>query len=180
MSLLMATNTHTVRTENLAAIRDRPIREGGFVGHTGRPLVRILARKESGRALGGMPVAELLTMLIVRDRHREQGAPTSGYLANLALWDVEGQLVKKLAVQGLTQYSRHVNDITFSSISHVSQSRINWAVRTITKALATNGLRSTKASMRLHRQHIRHLWQDKRPDHQLVHPGCFGWLCHQW
>ena len=85
-------------------------------------------------------VAELLTMLTVRDGHLEQGAPTSGYLANLALWDIEGQFVKNLAAQGFTQYSRHVDDITFSSLSHVSPSRINWAVRTVTKSLATKGL----------------------------------------
>ena len=63
-------------------------------------------------------VAELLTMLTVRDGHLEQGAPTSGYLANLALWDVEGRFVKNLALQGFNQYSRHVDDLTFQSFTH--------------------------------------------------------------
>jgi len=85
-------------------------------------------------------VAELLTMFTVRDGHLEQGAPTSGYLANLALWDVECKFVKKLAAQGFRAYSRHVDDIAFSSLSHASLSRIDWAVRTVTTALASKGL----------------------------------------
>jgi len=57
-------------------------------------------------------VAQLLTLLTTRDGHLEQGAPTSGYLANLALWDVEARVVSQLAQEcGLTGYSRHVDDI---------------------------------------------------------------------
>lgn len=85
-------------------------------------------------------VAELLTMLTTRDGHLEQGAPTSGYLANLALWDVEPSLVAKLASIGVTRYSRHVDDITLSSPNHLSASRVDWVVRTVSAALAGKGL----------------------------------------
>src|SRR5690606_29709275 len=85
-------------------------------------------------------VAELLSMLTTRDGHLEQGAPTSGYLANLALWDVEPSLVAKLASIRVTRYSRHVDDITLSSPDHLSASRVDWAVRTVSDALASKGL----------------------------------------
>lgn len=85
-------------------------------------------------------VAELLTMLTTRDGHLEQGAPTSGYLANLALWDIEAPLVAKLASIGVTRYSRHVDDITLSSPDHLSASRVDWVVRTVATALASKSL----------------------------------------
>ncbi|MBW0169646.1 MAG: reverse transcriptase family protein [Hydrogenophaga sp.] len=85
-------------------------------------------------------VAELLAMLTTRDGHLEQGAPTSGYLANLALWDVESKLITKLDSIGVTRYSRHVDDITLSSAEHLSSQRIDWVVRAVSAALATKGL----------------------------------------
>ncbi|KAF1699672.1 reverse transcriptase [Pseudoxanthomonas suwonensis] len=46
-----------------------------------------------------------------------QGAPTSSYLANLAFWDVEHRLVRRLHQKGL-RYTRYVDDITISSRKH--------------------------------------------------------------
>ncbi|MFC4275330.1 reverse transcriptase family protein [Achromobacter aloeverae] len=85
-------------------------------------------------------VADLLALLTTRDGHLEQGAPTSGYLANLALWDVESSLIAKLASIGVTRYSRHVDDITLSSQEHLSAARVDWVVRTVAAALARKGL----------------------------------------
>ncbi|WP_316679568.1 reverse transcriptase family protein [Ralstonia chuxiongensis] len=86
-------------------------------------------------------VSDLLTMLTTRDGHLEQGAPTSGYLANLALWDIESQLIAQIASAGATRYSRHVDDITISSPEHLSASRVDWIVRMVAGALASKGLR---------------------------------------
>lgn len=85
-------------------------------------------------------VADLLAMLTTRDGHLEQGAPTSGYLANLALWDVEPQMIKKLEGIGITGYSRHVDDIAMSCPSTLSASKVDWIVRTVTSTLALRGL----------------------------------------
>lgn len=85
-------------------------------------------------------VADLLALLTTRDEHLEQGAPTSGYLANLALWDVEPRLIAALAPIGITRYSRHVDDITLSSVEHLSSSKVDWAVRTVGASLALKGL----------------------------------------
>lgn len=85
-------------------------------------------------------VADLLAMLATRDGHLEQGAPTSGYLANLALWDVEPQMIKKLTGIGITAYTRHVDDIAMSCPDALSASKVDWIVRTVTSTLALKGL----------------------------------------
>jgi hypothetical protein len=73
-------------------------------------------------------VADLLTRLTTRAGHLEQGAPTSGYLANLALWDVEPQTVSRLATRGFDRYSRHVDDICMSSEKARGGEEVAWAV----------------------------------------------------
>ncbi|AOZ00891.1 hypothetical protein BKK81_17780 [Cupriavidus sp. USMAHM13] len=85
-------------------------------------------------------VADLLAALTTRDGHLEQGAPTSGYLANLALWDVEPALINRLTAMGVSRYSRHVDDITLSSLEPLGTSRVDWVVRTVTRTLASKGL----------------------------------------
>ena len=90
-------------------------------------------------------VAELLTMLTTRDGHLEQGAPTSGYLANLALWDVEPPLIRQLEAINVTRYSRHVDDITLSSDQYLSPSKIDWVARQVTEALIRKGLKINQA-----------------------------------
>ncbi|RQT06377.1 RNA-directed DNA polymerase [Burkholderia contaminans] len=99
-------------------------------------------------------VAEVLTALTTRDGHLEQGAPTSGYLANLALWDVEPNLVHRLAEEGFTAYSRHVDDIVLSSNEELEGGEIAWAVSQIYGTLRKKGLQAKRAKhevMRLNR-----------------------------
>lgn len=90
-------------------------------------------------------VAEMLAMLTTRDGHLEQGAPTSGYLANLALWDVEPALIQQLSAIGVTRYSRHVDDITMSSDQYLSPSKVGWVERQVTQTLLRKGLKINQA-----------------------------------
>ena len=59
-------------------------------------------------------VAELLTILSVKDDGLPQGAVTSSYLANLVFWNYEPNLVNRFKQRGLI-YSRYVDDISVSS-----------------------------------------------------------------
>jgi len=59
-------------------------------------------------------VAALLTRLTTHEGVLPQGWKTSGYLANLALWDREPDFVAQLHRQGLA-YSRFMDDVTVSA-----------------------------------------------------------------
>lgn len=59
-------------------------------------------------------VAAILTQLTTYQDSLPQGWKTSGYLANLALWDREPEFVAELLRQGLA-YSRYMDDVTVSS-----------------------------------------------------------------
>ena len=59
-------------------------------------------------------VATLLTRLTTYQNSLPQGWKTSGYLANLALWDREPEFVTKLYRQGIA-YSRFMDDISVSA-----------------------------------------------------------------
>ena len=69
-------------------------------------------------------IAHVLTGLTTLEGYLPQGAKTSSYLANLALWRTEPELVESLRKQGFT-YSRYVDDITLSltSVSRGVRSR---------------------------------------------------------
>ena len=69
-----------------------------------------------------------------------QGAKTSSYLANLALWRTEPRLVKSLRSQGFT-YSRYVDDITLSTDRHLTGSEISKVVRQIARMCSPLGFR---------------------------------------
>lgn len=90
-------------------------------------------------------VADLLTRLTTREGHLEQGAPTSGYLANLALWDVEPHVVKRLAERGLSRYSRHVDDICISSDERLDGKQIAWAVSQVYGMLREKDLQAKRS-----------------------------------
>jgi hypothetical protein len=90
-------------------------------------------------------VADLLTQLTTRDGHLEQGAPTSGYLANLALWDVEPHVVERLAARGVSRYSRHVDDICMSSDQHLDGQEIAWAVSQVYGMLREKDLQGKRS-----------------------------------
>ncbi|WP_457393371.1 reverse transcriptase family protein [Roseateles sp. P5_E1] len=93
----------------------------------------------------GEQVADLLTRLTTRDGHLEQGAPTSGYLANLALWDVEPHVVKRLAERGFSRYSRHVDDICMSSDERLDGKQIAWAVSQVYGMLREKDLQAKRS-----------------------------------
>lgn len=91
-------------------------------------------------------VAELLALLTTRNGHLEQGAPTSGYLANLALWDVEPRVVSLLEKKcGISRYSRHVDDICMSSTSAISATQMTRAISLVYGMLANKGLSPNRA-----------------------------------
>jgi RNA-directed DNA polymerase len=59
-------------------------------------------------------VSEILTNICCKEDSLVQGGLTSSYLACLALWDVEPDIVKRLKKKGL-RYTRLIDDITISS-----------------------------------------------------------------
>ncbi|MES9956982.1 MAG: reverse transcriptase family protein [Sedimenticola sp.] len=70
--------------------------------------------------------AGLLTSLTTYEGALPQGWKTSGYLANLALWDREPDFVSKLQRQGLA-YSRFMDDVSVSAsfpLSKTQQTKI--------------------------------------------------------
>lgn len=89
-------------------------------------------------------VAELLTKLTTRKGTIPQGAKTSSYLANLAFWDQEKQLVEELKSMGLT-YSRFVDDITYSSQYPIPDSTIGEARAKVYRMLASKGCRPKRS-----------------------------------
>ncbi len=85
-------------------------------------------------------VAELLTLLTVKDNGVPQGAVTSSYLANLVFWAYEPKMVHRFAQDGLV-YTRFVDDMTVSSkrrLSKVEQAKL---VSTIYGMLLKHGLK---------------------------------------
>lgn len=68
-------------------------------------------------------VAKLLTMLTTKDGFLPQGARTSSYLANLAFFRDEHDLVARLEKQGW-RYSRLVDDITISKQRRASDDEL--------------------------------------------------------
>lgn len=72
-------------------------------------------------------IAELMTQLTTYQGSVPQGAKTSSYLANLAFWDIEGELVKKLKRYGLT-YSRFVDDVSVSAPTKI-QNKVKTRIR---------------------------------------------------
>lgn len=78
------------------------------------------------RRLGcGKKISRLLTRLTTYDNQLPQGVPTSSALANLALFDAEGELQKQLANHGIEMtLTRFVDDLTFSGPSGDEQELI--------------------------------------------------------
>lgn len=68
-------------------------------------------------------VAALLTRLTTHEGVLPQGWKTSGYLANLALWDREPDFVSQLHSQGLA-YSRFMDDVTVSASYPLSKAQL--------------------------------------------------------
>lgn len=82
-------------------------------------------------------VVELLTNLCCYEGHLVQGAPTSSYLANLSISDVEPNLVRAIQRKNLT-YTRLVDDITVSS--KIYDYDFSYVLKLIENALSEKGL----------------------------------------
>ena len=85
-------------------------------------------------------IARVLTGLTTLEGYLPQGAKTSSYLANLALWRTEPRLVKLLRGQGFT-YSRYVDDITLSTDRRLTGSEIANVIRQIARMCSLSGFR---------------------------------------
>lgn len=109
----------------------------GFFGAIGPVVVENVWR----RFFGFPPeVAELLTRLTAHNGFVPEGARTSSYLANLALWDVEPQFVQWLHDRGFV-YSRYVDDITISARRNLSSAEKTELLRLLFGMFAAKGLR---------------------------------------
>lgn len=96
-------------------------------------------------------VAELLTKLTTRKGSIPQGAKTSSYLANLAFWDREAQLVEDLKAMGLT-YSRFVDDVAYSSRRRIPDSAIGEARAKVYQMLTSKGCRPKRSKSQVSRK----------------------------
>lgn len=96
-------------------------------------------------------VAELLTKLTTRKGSIPQGAKTSSYLANLAFWDREAQLVEELKAMDLT-YSRFVDDITYSSRYRIPDSTIGEARAKVYRMLTSKECRPKRSKSHVSRK----------------------------
>jgi hypothetical protein len=83
-------------------------------------------------------VSEILAKLTTLRDFLPQGAPTSSYIANLVLWDVEPGVEAILRSCGYV-YSRYVDDITLSSRKNVSKSEKQEVITTICSMLQAKG-----------------------------------------
>ena len=82
--------------------------------------------------------AEILTKLTTLNGMLPQGWKTSSYLANLAFWDVESDLVDNLSNRGIT-YSRFMDDITVSASHKLDAAQKTHIVNAIYKMLFSRG-----------------------------------------
>ncbi|MBY0266796.1 MAG: reverse transcriptase family protein [Burkholderiales bacterium] len=89
-------------------------------------------------------IADLLTHLMTKDGRVFQGTPTSSYLANLAFWDFEPQLVNRLAARGI-RYSRYVDDISISTTNDLSDSEKRWVVAQIYAMIGRGGFKPQRS-----------------------------------
>ncbi len=84
-------------------------------------------------------ISEILVGLTTLDGHLPQGAPTSPGLANLVFFDEEPWLVEQLRLLGFN-YSRYVDDITFSAREKADKATIAEAVSLVHAMVKSQGL----------------------------------------
>lgn len=85
-------------------------------------------------------VACALTWLTTKNGYVPQGAKTSSYLANMALYKVEPSLVEELEKRGIT-YTRYVDDITLSSKRFVVEKEQIRLIALICRSLGVSGFK---------------------------------------
>ena len=97
-------------------------------------------------------VAKILTRITTLNNSLPQGWKTSGYLANLAFWDSEPNLVATLSRNGFT-YSRFMDDITVSCNFALSNRQKQFVISLIYGMLFSKG------------------YKPKRTKHHIVSPN---------
>ena len=111
-------------------------------------------------------IAHVLTGLTTLEGYLPQGAKTSSYLANLALWRTEPRLVESLTRQGFT-YSRYVDDITLSTDRRLTGNEISEVVRQIAGMCSPLGFRLKRSKHSLttsgNRMYTTRLMVNRRP-----------------
>lgn len=83
-------------------------------------------------------IAELLTQLTTFEGSLPQGWKTSGYLANLAFWECEPELVEWLEAQGCA-YSRFADDVDVSSMNKLDDSAKTAIISKLYRMLKASG-----------------------------------------
>ena len=111
-------------------------------------------------------IAHMLTKLTTLEGYLPQGAKTSSYLANLALWRTEPRLVESLTRQGFT-YSRYVDDITLSTDRHLTGNEFSEVVRRVAGMCSPFGFRLKRSKHNLttsgNRMYTTGLMVNRRP-----------------
>lgn len=93
-------------------------------------------------------VAHVLTCLTTYRGILPQGARTSSYLANLAFWDTEPEVVKSLELDGFT-YSRFADDVTISSKHMISSDEKTKLIAKVYGLLAKKGCRPKRCKHKI-------------------------------
>ncbi len=88
-------------------------------------------------------VAKLLTQLTTKDGRLPQGGIASSFLANLVMWRHEPLLNAKLAQRGII-YSRYVDDMVMSAVTHLDKETQTWVIAKVYGMLAQHGLRASR------------------------------------
>ncbi len=109
-------------------------------------------------------VADVLTKLTTLNGFVPQGAKTSGYIANLILWDKEPLLVEELKKRNMN-YSRLVDDITISCDYKPSRKILSSIISSVYGMLLSKGVKPNKSKHKImHKggqQKIHHLNVEK-------------------
>lgn len=93
-------------------------------------------------------VAEILTRLTTYEGVLPQGWKTSSYIANLAFWHCEPDLVKIIEEKGFS-YSRFIDDITVSSELYISNSEKKFVVSAVYGMLFSNGYKPKRGKQEI-------------------------------
>ncbi|TQE98939.1 MAG: RNA-directed DNA polymerase [Spiribacter salinus] len=112
----------------------------GFFGSIGPSVVNDMWRRFFAFPAD---VSEILTNLTTLKGLVPEGARPSSYIANLALWDVEPQLVRELQGRGFV-YSRYVDDVVISAPRNLSHEEKTEVVGRLYGMFAAKGLRAKR------------------------------------
>lgn len=96
-------------------------------------------------------VADVLTKLTTKDGCLPQGGVCSSYLANLAFWDIEGDVYAEFKA-GSIEYSRYVDDITISSSQVLRNADKTKAISTIYGMLIKKGYKPKRSKHEIQTQ----------------------------